>query len=139
MALVCQWHSVMRERAIKKTNNDRIKQKPNTVQDYRCQCRFDVFKKSISILCCCLPAAQCGLQQGGDPHAEEDGPYELTGGPLIKADAHRFNEEEWHRNSSTETCQVVLERQEASESECIYACVSRDLARFYCQNCKPPQ
>lgn len=61
-------------------------------------------------VCVCIPASQCGLQQGGDPHAEENGPYELTSGPLIKADTHRLWKEERHRDSSTEARQVVLER-----------------------------
>lgn len=61
-------------------------------------------------MCMSVPAAQCGLQQGGDPHAEEDGPYELAGGPLIKADTHGLREEERNSDGSTETGQVVLEK-----------------------------
>jgi len=55
-----------------------------------------------------VPAAQCGLEQGGDPHTEEDGPNELTGGPLVVAHAHRLGQEERHGDRSTETRQVVL-------------------------------
>lgn len=67
-----------------------------------------------------VPAAQCGLYQGGDSHTEEDGSYKLAGSPLIKSNTHRLSEEEWHRDCSTETCQVVLQRQEAPELECTY-------------------
>lgn len=63
-----------------------------------------------------IPAAQRGLQQRGDSHTEEDGPYELTGSPLIEADAHRLGKKERHGDSATETCQVMLERQEDKES-----------------------
>lgn len=58
-----------------------------------------------------LPASQCGLQQRGDAHTEEDGPNELTGGPLVEANTHGLSKEERHRDSSTKTCQVVLQGQ----------------------------
>lgn len=70
----------------------------------------------------CVPATQCGLYQGGDSHTEEDGPYELASSPLIKSNTHRLSKEERHRDRSTETCQVVLQRQEATEYmfECFF-------------------
>lgn len=57
---------------------------------------------------CWIPAAQCRLQQGGDADAEKDGPDELTGGPLIKADTHGLCEKERDGDGPAETCQVVL-------------------------------
>ncbi len=80
-----------------------------------------------TVLCVRVPAAHCGLEQGGDPHTEEDGPYELAGGPLIEADAHRISEEERHRDSSTETSQVVLQRQKETVSK--YVCLLFDLTQ----------
>lgn len=61
------------------------------------------FSVVLDSTCVPVPAAQCGLQQSGDPHTEEDGPYELTGGPLIEPHAHGLSKEEWHRNCPTET------------------------------------
>lgn len=58
-----------------------------------------------------LPASQCGLKQRCDAHTEEDGPNELTGGPLVKANTHGLSKEERHCDSSTKTCQVVLQGQ----------------------------
>lgn len=54
------------------------------------------------------PAAQRGLEKGGDPHAEENSPYQLTGGPLIETDAHGLGQEEGHGDGSAEAGQVVL-------------------------------
>lgn len=54
------------------------------------------------------PAAEGGLQQGGDAHAEEDGPDELAGGPLVKAHAHGIGQQEGHGDRPAETRQVVL-------------------------------
>ena len=50
-----------------------------------------------------IPAAQCGLQQSGDSYAEEDGPYELAGGPLIEAHTHGLSQQEGHSYGPTET------------------------------------
>lgn len=58
-----------------------------------------------------VPASQRGLKQRCDAHTEEDGPNELTGGPLVKAHTHGLGEEERYCDSSTETCQVVLQGQ----------------------------
>lgn len=58
-----------------------------------------------------LPASQCGLKQCCDAHAEKDSPNELTGGPLVEANTHGLGEEKRHSNSSTKTCQVVLQGQ----------------------------
>lgn len=65
--------------------------------------------KTLFDVCVIIPAAQCGLQKSGDPHTEKDGPYELAGGPLIKADTHGLGEEERNGDGSTETGQIVLE------------------------------
>lgn len=54
------------------------------------------------------PAAEGGLQQGGDAHAEEDGPDELAGGPLVEAHAHGIGQQEGHGDGPAETRQVVL-------------------------------
>lgn len=75
--------------------------------------RRRVIKTNISVsVCVRAPAAQCGLQKGGDPHAEENSPYQLTGGPLIETNTHGLGEEEGHGDGSAETCQVVLPRRD---------------------------
>lgn len=57
---------------------------------------------------CWIPAAQRRLKQGGDADTEEDGSDELTGGPLIEADAHGLCEKERDGDGPAETRQVVL-------------------------------
>lgn len=56
------------------------------------------------------PAADGGLQQGGDAHAEEDGADQLARGPLVESHTHGLREEEGHSDGPAEACQVVLQR-----------------------------
>lgn len=60
-------------------------------------------------VCACVPASYCGLEQRGDAHAEEDGPDELAGGPLVVAHAHGVGQQEGHGDGAAETRQVVLQ------------------------------
>lgn len=69
-----------------------------------------------------LPASQCGLKQRCDAHTEENGPNELTGGPLVKANTHGLSKEERYCDSPAKTCQVVLQGQ---ATDCV-------LHRFQC-------
>lgn len=76
------------------------------------------------------PAAEGGLQQGGDAHTEEDGPNELAGGPLVKAHAHGIGQQEGHSDGPAETRQVVLGAQgrlvlqPALSSQCIHSFIT---------------
>ena len=55
-----------------------------------------------------VPASYGGLDQGGDPHTEEDGPYELAGGPLVVAYTHGVGQEEGDGDGAAKTRQIVL-------------------------------
>lgn len=54
------------------------------------------------------PASKRCLQQGCDSHAEENGPDELAGGPLVVAHAHGVGQQKGHGDGATEARQVVL-------------------------------
>lgn len=48
------------------------------------------------------PAADGGLQQCGDAHAEENGADELTCSPLVESHTHGFGQQERHSDRPTE-------------------------------------
>ena len=56
----------------------------------------------------CVPASYGGLDQGGYPHTEEDGPYQLAGGPLVVAHTHGVSQEEGDGDGAAKASQIVL-------------------------------
>lgn len=54
------------------------------------------------------PDAQCGLDEGGDAYAGEDGANELADHVLVTAHTQRLSQEEGHSDGATEACQVML-------------------------------
>lgn len=70
------------------------------------------------------PAADGGLEQGGDAHTEEDGADELACSPLVEPHTHGLRQQEGHSDRPAEARQVVLWRHNATiEGLCV--CVQK--------------
>lgn len=60
-------------------------------------------------------ASKRRLQQSCDSHAEENGPDELAGGPLVVAHTHGVGQQKGHGDRAAEACQVVLQTQKYTQ------------------------
>lgn len=72
------------------------------------------------------PASKSGLQQSCDSHAEENGPNELAGGPLVIPHTHGIGQQKGHCDGAAKTRQVMLWGQRDRGEKFIFFCILSD-------------